>query len=147
MLNAKQSQFISEYLIDLNATQAAIRAGYSPKTAYSQGERLLRNVEIKTAIDARLLELDRANVATAQEVEEYLTRVMRGESTAEVVVIEGQGEGVSYARRMDKAPDERERLKAAELLAKRHGLLTDKVKVDGIIPLVIRDDVPEGGDE
>ena len=136
--------FSRPYIIDLNATQAAIRAGYSPKTAYSQGERLLRNVDIKTTIDAHLLDIDRANVATAKEVEEYLTRVMRGESTAEVVVIEGRGIGESTARRMDKAPDERERLKAAELLAKRHNLLTDKVKVDGIIPIVIRDDVPGG---
>ena len=49
-LNAKQEAFCREYIIDLNATQAAIRAGYSEKTAYSQGERLLRNVEAKEFI-------------------------------------------------------------------------------------------------
>lgn len=49
-LNLKQCRFVQEYLIDLNATQAAIRAGYSEKTAYSQGQRLLKNVEIALAI-------------------------------------------------------------------------------------------------
>jgi phage terminase small subunit len=51
-LTVKQQQFVLEYLIDLNATQAAIRAGYSAKTAYSQGQRLLKNVEVNAAIDA-----------------------------------------------------------------------------------------------
>ncbi len=49
-LNAKQKCFVQEYLIDLNATQAAIRAGYSKKTAYSMGQRLLKKVEIQKAI-------------------------------------------------------------------------------------------------
>ncbi|TIR78838.1 MAG: terminase small subunit [Mesorhizobium sp.] len=51
-MTPKQEQFVREYLIDLNATQAAIRAGYSAKTAYSQGERLLKNDEIAAAIEA-----------------------------------------------------------------------------------------------
>jgi phage terminase small subunit len=49
-LTPKQQLFCDEYLIDLNATQAAIRAGYSAKTAYSIGERLLRNVEIQEVL-------------------------------------------------------------------------------------------------
>lgn len=53
-LTTKQQRFVEEYLIDLNATQAAIRAGYSAKTASSQGERLLRNVEVGAAIAAAL---------------------------------------------------------------------------------------------
>ena len=46
----KQARFVEEYLIDLNATQAAIRAGYSAKTAYSQGQRLLKHVEIQASL-------------------------------------------------------------------------------------------------
>ena len=46
-MTAKQKRFCNEYLIDCNATQAAIRAGYSAKTAYSVGQRLLKNVEGK----------------------------------------------------------------------------------------------------
>ena len=55
-LTPKQERFVAEYLIDLNATQAAIRAGYSEKTAYSQGQRLLKNVEVAAAIQKALAE-------------------------------------------------------------------------------------------
>lgn len=51
-LPSKQVQFVAEYLLDLNATQAAIRAGYSEKTAYSQGQRLLKNVEVQAALSS-----------------------------------------------------------------------------------------------
>lgn len=53
-LNDKQRKFAEEYLVDLNATQAAIRAGYSAKTAGSQGERLLKNVEIQSYLQKRM---------------------------------------------------------------------------------------------
>lgn len=53
-LTGKQARFVAEYLIDLNATQAAIRTGYSAKTAYSQGQRLLKDVEVAAAIAAAL---------------------------------------------------------------------------------------------
>jgi phage terminase small subunit len=56
-LSNKRRAFVEEYLRDFNATQAALRAGYSSRTAYSQGQRLLKNVEIKAAIDERLSEL------------------------------------------------------------------------------------------
>ena len=58
-LTPKQARFVEEYLIDLNATQAAIRAGYSEKTAYSQGQRLLKKVEIAAAIQAAQIEVSR----------------------------------------------------------------------------------------
>ena len=113
----KQKRFCDEYLIDCNATQAAIRAGYSDKTAYSQGERLLRNVEVKSYIDERMAERASENVATADEVIQYLTSVLRGDSEGEEIVVEGIGDGCSEARTMKKAPSEKESLKAAELLA------------------------------
>ena len=62
-LNKKQEQFIREYLIDLNAKQAAIRAGYSPNTAEQQASRLLSHVKVKAAIDKALAErLERNNI-------------------------------------------------------------------------------------
>lgn len=67
-LNAKQTAFVHEYLVDKNATQAAIRAGYSAKTAASLGERLLRNVEIRAAIDEGLQDLARRVGLTAEMV-------------------------------------------------------------------------------
>ena len=127
-MTAKQQRFCDEYLIDLNATQAAIRAGYSEKYAHTNANKLLQITTIKDFIEARMAEKEDELIAGQDEVLKYLTSVMRGESQAEVVVVEGQGDGYSEARAMQKAPDEKERLKAAELLGKRYGLYTEKVE-------------------
>lgn len=127
-LTAKQQRFCDEYLIDLNATQAAIRAGYSAKTARVIGQENLLKPAIKEYIEKRMAEKEAALVADQAEVLKYLTSVMRGQSQSEVVVVEGVGEGCSEARAMQKAPDEKERLKAAELLGKAHMMFTDKVQ-------------------
>lgn len=142
-LTGKQKRFVDEYLIDLNATQAAIRTGYSQKTAYSIGQKLLKKAEIKLAIDDMLDEMHTQKVADVQEVLEYLTSVMRGEQTEEAVVVEGCGEGVSSARKVDKAVGARERLKAAELIGKRHALFTDTVQITGEVVQIV-DDIPDG---
>lgn len=138
----KQRKFCDEYLIDCNGTQAAIRAGYSKKTAYSQGERLLKNVEVKNYIQEQLNKISSEKTADAKEVIEYLTSVLRGESQAEIVVIEGTGDGCSDARKMKKAPDEKERLRAAELLGKRYGLFKESVSME-VEPVVIVNDLKE----
>lgn len=142
-MTEKQKRFCDEYLIDCNATQAAIRAGYSAKTANEQSTRLLANVNIKKYIDEQLELLHNEKTADAREVLEYLTSVMRGESSAEVVVVEGIGDGLSEARRLKKAPDEKERLRAAEMLGKRFGMFTDKVNIDGAVPVIIKNDLKE----
>lgn len=121
-LTAKQQRFVDEYLIDLNATQAAIRAGYSPKTAYRTAADNLIKPQIKKCIDQRMAEKESQLIANQDEVLKYLTSVMRGRSRASVVVVENIGDYMSQAREMEKAPDEKERLKAAELLGKRYGL-------------------------
>lgn len=141
-MTEKQKKFADEYLIDCNATQAAIRAGYSEKTAKSQGQRLLTIVDIKNYIDEQLEKIHSEKVADAKEVMEYLTSVLRGESLSEIVVIEGDGDGCSSARRMDKAPDEKEKLKAAELLGKRYGLFKDNLSLE-VEPVVIVNDLKE----
>lgn len=127
-LTAKQKRFCDEYLIDLNVTQAAIRAGYSKRTAYAIGQENLKKPMLKEYIEKRMAEKEAALVADQTEVMKYLTSVLRGQSQSEVVVVEGVGEGCSEARTMQKAPDEKERLKAAELLGKAHMLFTDKVQ-------------------
>ena len=132
-LTAKQKRFCDEYLIDLNATQAAIRAGYSERTAYSQGQRMLKVVEVKEFIDEELERIRSEKIADATEVMEYLTSVLRGESFSSVLSMCGDG----CQEVIEKQPDEKERLKAAELLGKRYSLFTDKVNVDGAIPVVI----------
>lgn len=134
-LTDKQKKFIEEYLIDMNGTRA-YRAAYPTvkknETAAALASRLLTKAKVKKVVDPILESLSSDRVATLEEVLVYLTSVMRGESTAEVVVVEGLGDGCSEARRLKKSPDEKEKLKAAELLGKRYGLFKDKVEVSGL---------------
>lgn len=129
-LNIKQKRFADEYLICSNATEAAKKAGYSEKTAKQQGQRLLTNVDLKNYIDERLKILESEKIAQADEVMQYFTKVLRGEETEEVVVIEGQGDGVTEARKIKKEVSPKDKLKAAELLGKRYGLFTDKLQLE-----------------
>ena len=98
---------------------------------------MLTNVSIKSYIDEKLKELSDKKIADQQEVLAYLTAVLRGETQSEIVVVEGVGEGCSEARRLQKLPDEKERLKAAELLGKRMGLFKDKLDVTANVPVII----------
>ena len=137
MLNEKQQRFADEYLIDLNATQAAIRAGYSEKTAGAQASRLLKDVKVSAYIKKRMENQEEDTIASADEVMRYLTSVIRGKSRSHVLARDAMGAD----HIVEKPPDEKERLKAAELMGKRHQLFTDKVKVDGNMPVMIVDDL------
>lgn len=123
----KQKRFADEYLIDCNIARA-YKAAYprvkSVVVASTNGGRLLKNAELKTYIEEQQEKLRSEKVADAREVLEYFTAVVRGETLSEIVVVEGTGEGCSRASRMEKAPDEKEKLKAAEYLAKFHGILS-----------------------
>ena len=136
-MTAKQQRFCDEYLIDLNATQSAIRAGYSEKTAQVISAENMTKPAIKEYIANRMAEKESELIEDQDEVLKYLTSVLRGETLSEVVVVENTGDFSSRARRVEKAPDEKERLKAAELLGKCYGLYKDKVDLDGAIPVVI----------
>ena len=144
-MNEKQKNFAQEYIKDKNATQAAIRAGYSEKTAYSIGQRLLKNVEIKNYINDLLDEVRKENILSAIEIEEFLRLAIKGSIDEEVIVVEGEGDGVSSARKIKKQIGLRDRIKAAELLGKRYMLFTDKVNVTGTVPVMIigEDDLEE----
>lgn len=141
----KQRKFCDEYLIDLNATRA-YKAAYphvkSEGAARACASKLLTKTNIKAYIDEQLDKISSEKTADAKEVMEYLTSVMRGESQAEIVVIEGTGDGCSDARRMNKAPDEKERLKAAELLGRRYGLFKENVNLE-VEPVVLVNDLKE----
>ena len=139
-LTLKQKKFADEYIISGNATQSAIKAGYSKKTAGVIAVENLEKPNIKAYIDERLKELDDKAIAKQEEVLQYLTAVMRGQSKSAVVVIEGLGEGLSEARLINKTPDEKDRIKAAELLGKRYGAFTEKVDIGGDMSLSIEVD-------
>ena len=124
----KQKRFADEYLLDCNATRAYKAAYPHVKTdnaAHACAAKLLRNATILQYINERLEEISSQKTADAQEVLEYLTRVLRGEYDPE-----------------RKPPDEKDRLKAAELLGKRYGLFKEAVAV-GFEPVVIENDLKE----
>ena len=140
-LTVKQQKFADLYIELGNATEAAVLAGYSPRTAGVIGNENLKKPYVKKYIEDRLAELDSQSIAAQKEVLQYLTSVMRGESRSEVIVIEGIGDGMSTAKSVLKHPDEKERLKAAELLGKRYGIFKDNDVMDGNVGVTIIDDV------
>ena len=146
-LNDRQKRFADEYLIDLNAERAAIRAGYSKRYARGNAYKLVANECIKEYIKKRMDEKEKELIADQDEVLKYLTSVLRGESLSTEIVVEGLGNGVSEARTMDKKPSEKDKLKAAELLGKRYGLYTDKIETDIDMELNISIDYGEGDND
>lgn len=140
----RQKKFADEYIVDCNATRAYKIAYPNVKkdnVARANGSRLLANANVKAYIREKLAEISSHKTADAREVMEYLTSVLRGESEAEVIVVGGYSDGRSKAKRIKKKPDEKERLKAAELLGKRFGLFTEKVNLEGSAKVVIVDDL------
>ncbi len=142
-MTEKQKLFADEYLIDLNATRAYLSAYPNVKNkevARRAGSRLLTFVDVQAYINERLDKIHSEKTADAQEVIEYLTSVLRGESLSDEIVVEGTGEGCSEARIVRKAPNENNKLKAAELLGKRYGLFTDKQQLTVQVPIFEGDD-------
>lgn len=152
-MTPKQSRFVDEYLIDLNATQAAIRAGYSPRTAGAQGEALLKNPEVAQFVKFEMDERSKRTRVTADRVIEELSRIaffdirkaFRPDGTlmsvdemdqdARAVIVsldvhdlhdrEGNPTGrMSKVKLADK-------LGALTLLMRHMGLLNDKLKIQG----------------
>jgi phage terminase small subunit len=132
LLNEKQQLFSDYYIETLNATQSAIKAGYSKKTAYSQGQRLLKHVEIRDYIDGIMAKKDSKRIASQNEILEILTKIIRGEETEELYTMSGD--------KINKKPKISDRLKAIELLGKRYNLF-DKDNTETIPSVVIIDDI------
>lgn len=154
-MTAKEKRFGDEFLLDTNYTQAAIRAGYSENTAKNAcywvnqeadakqvkaGRKSQYKPELAAYINEQLEQMHSKLTANAQEVMEYLTSVLRGESKSSVLA----RDEIGAERVIEKPPDEKERLKAAELLGKRYGLYTDKIDMDADMELNVNIDY--GGD-
>jgi len=137
-MTKKQKRFADEYLIDLNAAQAAIRAGYSARSAKQIGQELLTKPDLKSYIETHLEKLQSKKIADAAEVMQYLTSVLRGEPTEEVVQFWDGKE-----QRAEKMPDVKDRNKAAELLGKRYQLFTDKQLIDMNNRIIFEGNIPE----
>ncbi|MET3191110.1 UNVERIFIED_ORG: phage terminase small subunit [Streptococcus infantarius] len=140
-MTIKQQRFADEYIISANATQAAIKAGYSKKYANTNASKLLQNTTIKSYIDERLAELQSQKVADQQEVLEYLTSVMRGQETEQTIIgVADLGQELT-----DIEVSAKDRIKAAELLGKRYRMWTDKVEaeVQGTVVFANEDDIAD----
>lgn len=154
-LNAKRQRFVDEYLIDLNATQSAIRAGYSAKTANEQGARLLANASVQEAIskamaerskrtginqDRVVLELARLGFVKITDVVDSHGKIKEDATEDDLACIESvkykssESETGSSVEREVKIAS---KLKALELLGKHLGMWNDKLDVNITQPIVI----------
>lgn len=113
-MNQKQKAFCDYYIATLNATESAVKAGYSKKTARSIGAENLTKPDIKNYIAEKLQKVDKSRIATAEEVLEYLTTVVRNE--------------------WEKTCD---RTKAAELLGKRYAIFAEKIEADTTVRVIM----------
>lgn len=114
-LKPKELKFAEEWLKTTNATQSAIKAGYSERTAYSAGNRLLKKVDVRQYIDERLAEMKESSIADTNEVMQFLSSTMRGD----------------IPDQFGLDPALNDRIKAAELLGKRYKMFTDKQEISG----------------
>lgn len=165
-LTKKQQMFVDEYLIDLNATQAAIRAGYSTQTARQMGDENLSKPDIKNSIEKALAERSRRTGVNADRIIRELAKLAFINPTDVINMDEATIKG--DANRDDTAAissvkvktiptdngdiTEREvktydKIKALELLGKHIGMFSDRLKVEGAIPIVIADDLGEEDDD
>nr|WP_300784637.1 terminase small subunit [Streptococcus sp. 19428wC2_LYSM12] len=125
-LTLKQKRFADEYIICGNATEAAIKAGYAKKAAYQTGAENLKKPQIKTYIDERMEQLESSKIATAIEVLQILTSILRQELTEEVVTLNpATGEYVT----IHKKPSIAEVIKAAGEVLKRYPIQEQLEKI------------------
>ena len=128
-MTERQKKFIVEYLASGNAAESARRAGYSPRCANRQGYALMANETIRAAINEKLRAIENARTADVQEILEYLTSVLRGETTETLVTPNG--------KKIEVPSKSSERLRAAYLLLKVHGAFRDKQSEEDNAALVV----------
>ena len=147
-LTKKQKAFCLEYAKTGNATQAAIKAGYSKKTARQTGNENLTKPYIqeelnRLAVKFKVAEKEQRDIMDAAEMQEKLTQIIRQQITEENIVVEGVGDGCSEARTMKKKPSFKDVVAAIDKLARMQGAYSDKVEVSGALPVVLVDDIAE----
>ncbi len=138
-LRHQWKMFADEYIIHGNIYKSAINAGYSENYARGNASKLLENESIKAYISKRLEDLEEDAIAKQGEVLKYLTSVMRGEQTEQILRSSGDFEQVID----DIEVGAKDRIKSAELLGKRYGIWTEKVDIAGGLGVVIVDDIDE----
>lgn len=137
-LTEMQRRFVDEYIITGNATKAAIKAGYAKKTAGGNADRLLKRPQVAAYLKQQREKISSEKIASAQEVLEYLSRVMKGEESETIATNKGDI--------VELPPKISDRNKAAELIGKRYRLFVDRTETDtnGQVAINI---VPFGDDD
>ncbi len=148
-LTEKQKAFCDYYIESLNATESYKKAYNCKKqaTAETNSSRLLSNAKVKSYIDERLKEIESKRIAKAEEVLEYLTKVIRNEEEEEVVVTVNVGDFQTEVQKVKKEISAKDKIKAAELLGKRYSLFTEKVDLEANVGVTIIDDIGSLEDE
>lgn len=121
-MTEKQKRFVDFYIQTANATEAARRAGYSPKTAYVTGNENMHKPEIRKAIERRLKKLESKRIAGTEEILEHLTAVIRGEVKETLITQHGK-KVIVPVRESDK-------LRACEHILKVNGAFREKLDVE-----------------
>ena len=141
-LTPKQMRFVDEWLIDFNGTQAAIRAGYSEKTAAATAARLLRNVNIQAEISRRQKDLQRRTEVTQEQVVKELARLAFADASVVCVtdfdnLTEDQRAAIQGIKPTNFGWEIKlcDKLKALELLGRHIGMFTDKLEGKGAIDI------------
>lgn len=129
----QQQAFADEYIINpSNQAQAAIKAGYSAKSAYSVASRLLKKVKVQAYLAQRRKEIESHKIADQKEVLEFWTAGMRGERKEKTAISSPQGVEI-----VETPITERDRNKNAELFAKATGMFVDRHEVTNTQPIII----------
>ena len=120
-MNERQRKFVDEYILTGNASESARRAGYSAKTAGSIGERLLKNVEVRAALDERIKAASTEKTLTQSQLLEFLSAVVKGEVCDQQLMTRLIGKGCSVIENVEIRASVQNRIRAAELLLKIQG--------------------------
>ena len=160
-MTKKQKRFVEEYLVDLNATQAAIRAGYSPDSAGAIGCELLKKPDIRAHIDTEMANLSKRTGVNQERVIRELAKVAfvnmsdvvdfntaqllpgaTSEDTAAIASVKVKTVHTDVGIGIEREIRTADKLKALELLGKHLGMFTEQMKLSGDMGVQIIDDIP-----
>jgi len=142
VLTPRQRMFADYFIETGHQRNSAVKAGYSEKAARQTSSKLIKMPLIKEYIAERMAQKDKEVIASQDEILSFLSQVMRGEVKDQIPLLDG--DGYQKLVHLDEAAT-KDRIKAAELLGKRHALWTEKKEIEGDLSINIA--VDYGDDE
>ena len=138
LLNTKQEAFCLHYARTGNAAESYKKAGYKAKSkqaVYANANRLMKNDKVQSRLKQLAAEMASEKIASAKEIQERLTSILRMQQQEEQVVVEGCGDGISEARIIKRQPQLKDAIKAGEVLARMQGAFDSKLQVELTVPV------------